>query len=204
MFSGLASLDSYQSSLRFYTAGPGANTMSEMLNEVQYNRASSATRNTITSKNSSEDSPEVETSSQDQVTINLETCTLDEGTWEYSKMEPQEKEILSIMSHLYDMLPVIANPTFIAAETKNGIPSNHFSFQVETAGAESGSVAAVNEGEYWLAVDGQYLVAYSLRLELRSAPAGDASAQVNRLEIDYSLDSINQPVEIQLPAGCQP
>lgn len=204
MFSGLASLDSYQSTLRMFSSGPGAGATSETVNQTQYNRAAKATRSSIVSKSSSEDSPEIETSSQDQVSVDLETCTYEDGEWSYSKMEPQEKELLSIVTHLYDVLPVISSPVFIATETKNGIAANHFSFQVDTAGAESGTVAAVNEGEYWLAVDGQYLVAYSLRLELRSGPEGDASAKVNRLEIDYSLDSVNQAIEIQLPAGCAP
>lgn len=82
--------------------------------------------------------------------------------------------------------------------------TNHFTFEVESAGAESGSVVSVNEGVYWLAVDGQYLVAYSLHLELRISPEGDPEAEVNKLEIEYPLNKVNQPIDIQFPADCAP
>lgn len=204
LFSGLASLDSYQSTMRIYSGGPGPNTLSETISEVQFDRAAGATRNRMTSKTSDEDNPSLETQQQEQVTIGLETCSLEEGVWQYNVMEPQEKEMLSIFSNLYDLVPVIANPVFVGAESKNGVAANHFTFEVETAGAESGSVVTVNEGEYWLAVDGQYLVAYSLHLELRTGPESDPEAEVNTMEIEYALESVNQPIEIQLPAGCTP
>jgi len=204
LFSGLASLDSYQSTTRIYTAGPGPDTISETISEVQFDRAAGATRNRMTTKRSDEDNPSLETQEQEQVTIDLETCSLEDGVWEYSQMEPQEKEMLSIFSKLFDLLPVISNPVFVGAETKNGVSANHFTFEVESAGAESGSVVTVNEGEYWLAVDGQYMVAYSLHLELRSGPESDSEAEANKVEIEYSLENVNQPIGIQLPADCTP
>jgi hypothetical protein len=204
IFSGLASLDSYQSTTRIYTAGPGPNTISETISEVQFDRAADATRNLMTTKASDEENPSLETAQQEQVTIDTETCSYEDGYWEYSQMEPQEKEMLSIFSNLYDLVPVISNPVFVGAETKNGVPSNHFTFEVESAGAESGSVVSVNEGEYWLAVDGQYMVAYSLHLELRTGPEGDPEADVNTVQIEYTLENVNQPIDIQLPAECKP
>lgn len=204
LFSGLASLDSYQSTMRVYSAGPGPNTLNETISEVQFNRAAGATRNRTTRKQSSEDNPSLETQQQEQVSIGLETCALEDGEWQYSQMEPQEKEVLSIFSNLYDLVPVISNPVFVSAEEKNGVPANRFTFKVETAGAESGSVVTANEGEYWLAVDGQYMVAYNLHLELRTGPEGDATAEVNTMEIEYTLENVNQPIDIQLPEGCAP
>jgi hypothetical protein len=201
-FSGLASLDSYQSTTRIYSAGPGPDTISETISEVQFDRAAEATSNRMTTKRSDEDNPSLETQEQEQVTIGLETCSLEDGYWEYNQMDPQEKEVLSIFSKLYDVVPVISNPVFAGAETKNGVPANHFTFEVESAGAESGSVVTVNEGEYWVAVDGQYLVAYSLHIEMRSGPESDADAEVSRVEIEYSLEKVNQPIDIQLPTEC--
>lgn len=203
LFSGLASLDSYQSTTRIYTAGPGPNTVSETISEVQFDRAASATRNRMTTKASDEDNPSLETQQQEQVTIGLETCSYEDGYWEYSQMEPQEKEMLSIFSNLYDLVPVISNPVFVGEETKNGVPSNHFTFEVESAGAESGSVVSVNDGEYWLAIDGHYMVAYSLHLELRTGPESDTTAEVNTVQIEYSLENVNQPIDIQLPSECK-
>ena len=202
LFAGLASLDSYESSMRIYSAGPGPNTISETISDVQFDRATDATRNRMTSKSSDEENPTLETSQQEQITIDLETCSLEDGFWEYDEMEPQEKEMLSIFSNLYDLLPVISSPVFVNAETKNGVATNHFTFEVESAGAESGSFVSVNEGEYWLAVDGQYLVAYSMHLELRTGPEGDSEADVNTLEIEYELINVNQPIDIQFPTDC--
>jgi len=204
LFAGLASLDSYESSMRIYSAGPGPNTISETISEVQFDRATDATRNRMTSKSSDEENPTLETSLQEQITIDLETCSFEDGIWEYDQMEPQEKEMLSIYANLYDLLPVISSPVFVNAETKNGVATNHFTFEVESAGAESGSFVSMNEGEYWLAVDGQYLVAYSLYLELRTAPEGDPEAEVNRMEIEYSINNINEPIDIHFPADCVP
>jgi hypothetical protein len=204
IFAGLASLDSYQSTTRIYSAGPGPNTISETISEVQFDRATDATRNRMTSKSSDEENPILETSLQEQITIDLESCSLEEGFWEYDQMDPQEKEMLSIFSNLYDLLPVISSPVFVNSETKNGVATNHFTFEVESAGAESGSVVSVNEGEYWLAIDGQYLVAYSLHLELRTGPESDPEAEVNKLEIEYTLNNVNQPIDIQFPADCAP
>lgn len=204
LFSGLASLDSYQSTTRIYSAGPGPNTISETVSQVQFDRATDATHNLMTSNTSDEDNPTLETTRQEQITIDLERCELEDDIWTYNQMDPQEKEVLSVLSNLYDIVPVIANPVFIAAETKNGIATNHFTFEVESAGAESGSVVSVNQGEYWLAVDGQYLVAYSLHYELRTGPESDPEAEVNTLEIEYSLENVNQPIDIQLPADCIP
>jgi len=204
IFSGLASLDSYHSTMRIYSAGPGPNTLSETISEVQFNRAAEATRNLMTSKSSDEDNPSVETQQQEQITIGRESCSLEDGEWQYKQMEPQEKEMISIISNLYDLVPVISDPVFVSAETKNGVAANHFTFKVESAGAESGSVVTANEGEYWLAEDGQYLVAYSLHIELRTAPEGDPEAKVNTLQIEYSLENVNQPIDIQLPADCIP
>lgn len=204
LFSGLASLDSYQTTTRIYSAGPGPDTVSETISEVQFNRAASATHNSMTTKSSDEDNPTLETQQQEQVTIGRETCSLEDGSWEYSQMDPQEKEMLSIFSKLYDVVPVISNPVFVGAESKNGVAANHFTFKVESAGAESGSVVTVNEGEYWLAVDGQYLLAYSLHLELRNSPESDSEAKVSKVEIEYSLENVNQLIDIQLPADCVP
>ena len=204
LFSGLASLDSYQSTTRIYSAGPGPNTLSETISEVQFDRATGATYNRMTSRSSDEEEPTVETQQQEQITIGLETCSLEDSAWEYDKMEPQAKEILSVYSNLFDLVAVISNPVFVGAETRNGLAANHFTFKVESAGVESGSIVTVNEGEYWLAVDGQYLVAYSLHLQLRTGPESDPEADVNTLEIEYSLENINQPIDIQLPVDCTP
>jgi hypothetical protein len=200
---GLASLDSYQSRLRFFTSGPDSITFNETIQETDYTGNNEAARSRFQVTSGDEETPDPETVTQEQITMGLESCTLEDGTWNYSKMDPQTKEILSIPNTILDMILVIPDPVFTGLETRNGIETNHFTFTLESVGVESGSVVTKNQGEYWVAVDGQYLVGYTLQVEMRSGPESDTDAQVNKLEVDYSLTSINQPLTIQMPADCQ-
>jgi hypothetical protein len=202
--SGLASLDSYRFTMRFTQSGPGPNTMSEMLQESAFSRASDATWSRTTNKSSDEDYPTPEIERQEQFVIGLESCSFEEGAWEYVSLEPQSKEVLNALNQLFDFSPVISNPVFVAQETTNGVTTNHFTFELQSAGAESGSVVSQNKGDYWLAADGQYLVYYLLNLEFRNGPADDPNAEVARLEIEYNLYDINGQVDLSFPAECRP
>jgi hypothetical protein len=46
-------------------------------------------------------------------------------------------------------------------------------------------------------------VKYDVILETRSAPAGNAQAQVMHMETHVDLSNINQPIEISMPADCK-
>jgi hypothetical protein len=72
--------------------------------------------------------------------------------------------MLKLIQDIFSLTPLTDNPTFVAAETVNGIPSNHFSFKVSGLGVASGAAVLANRGDYWLAVDGQYIVKYHLLL----------------------------------------
>ena len=67
-----------------------------------------------------------------------------------------------LVTSMIGLTPLIDNPVFVAAETVNGIPANHFTFKVSGLGATSGAVVNLNQGDYWLAVDGNYIVKYTL------------------------------------------
>jgi hypothetical protein len=54
-----------------------------------------------------------------------------------------------------------------------------------------------NQGEYWLAVDGNFLVRYILQVETRPNPD-----ETNRLQIEIDMTEMNQPLNLQMPAGC--
>jgi hypothetical protein len=95
------------------------------------------------------------------------------------------------------MTPVIDDPSFVAAETMNGVPTNHFSFQVDGLGSSSGSIVNINQGDYWLAVDGQYIVKYLLIIDMSADPE-----TVFHEEVSIELNDINQPVSITFPQGC--
>ena len=102
-----------------------------------------------------------------------------------------------LVTSMIGMTPVIDNPAFVAAETVNGIPTNHFSFQVSGLGAASGAVVNTNQGDYWLATDGQYIVKYILVIETSTS-----EAEVYHEEFSIVMDQVNQPVTISFPQGC--
>ena len=103
-----------------------------------------------------------------------------------------------LITGMIGLTPLIDNPDFVAAETVNGIPSNHFTFKVSGLGASSGAVVNINQGDYWLAVDGQYIVKYILIVETSMA----ADSEVLHEEISIEMTQINQPVSIAFPQGC--
>jgi hypothetical protein len=59
-------------------------------------------------------------------------------------------------------------------------------------------VVNINQGDYWLAVDGQYIVKYTLIVETSMA----ADAEVLHEEITIEVNQINQPVSIVFPQSC--
>jgi len=107
------------------------------------------------------------------------------------------------LTQLGDIVIVVENPKFVGAETINGIQANHFKFNVTGLGKKSGAEVTQSAGEYWIAVDGQYLMKYDVVLETRSAPAGNAQAQVMHSETHLDLSKINQPIQISMPAECK-
>ena len=120
-----------------------------------------------------------------------------DGEWDFSSLAPAEKEMISLNSAIMDFVPLIENPQFIGQEELNGVLVDHYSFQVSGLGSQSGAEVTANQGEYWMAVDGEYLVRYTLRVELRSDPE-TGYAQEYRLE----TGEINQPQAIAFPAEC--
>jgi hypothetical protein len=93
---------------------------------------------------------------------------------------------------------LIDKPTFVAAETVNGIPTNHFTFKISTLGIKSGAEVTANQGDYWLAVDGQYIVKYTLVAET----VVDSQTNMFHMETLIDVKDINQPVDIAFPQAC--
>jgi hypothetical protein len=65
-------------------------------------------------------------------------------------------------------------------------------------GVKSGAVVKANQGDYWLAVDGQYIVKYTLILETSMS----ADSEVFHEEISMELNQVNQPISISFPQSC--
>jgi hypothetical protein len=201
---GLGSLDSYQLtiSVNSYTSKGAKTEVTETIERsvVDGNSHSFTTTVTFDPENDTEESSDT----MEMYSIGNETCQKSGDEWEYDSITDQDKEFRDIFSSMVDFIPLIDNPEFVATETMNGVETNHFTFQVEGIGDTSGSVATVNSGDYWLAVDGQYIVKYQLVLEVRSAAEGTADADVSNLEALVDLTNINVPVELSLPADCYP
>ena len=117
--------------------------------------------------------------------IGNDQCSSQSGEWSWTSMAANQAEMMDLIMNMIDFTPVIDDPTFVAEEVINGVPSNHFSFSVTGLGIESGAEVTINQGDYWLAVDGQYIIKYSLVLETVMDP------QTNIIHMEISIDSVS-------------
>jgi hypothetical protein len=196
---GLASLNSYEMTVKFNSVGPDPTQSSTT--SIQRQR-SNDTNSSSTSINMSVISagggdPAITDTSIYQ--IGNDQCSgSDTDGWSWTSSTPVEAEMQGLITGMIGLTPLIDNPVFVAAETVNGIPTNHFTFQVSGLGASSGAVVNINQGDYWLAVDGHYIVRYTLIIEISTA----ADTEVLHEEISIEMNQINQPVSIAFPQGC--
>lgn len=195
---GLASLNSYRITITIISRGPTPEDSSTTVIETQRSKEQDAryTHMTQTTVKKGAENPNI--SEYELYRIGNDQCSNSSGEWSWTSMAPNQVEMMDIMTNMLNFAPIIDNPNFVAAETVNGIPSNHFSFKVTGLGVESGAEVTVNQGDYWLAVDGQYFVKYSLVMETVMDP------QTDLLHMETLLDTndINQPVNIAFPQGC--
>jgi len=197
----LASLNSYSLAIETNITGPTENDYSHTLMEIQKSKDLDATSThyNITSSTAGDSAPS--TTDSYAYEIGSASCSgSDADGWTYTANTPQQVEMQKLLTGMVDFLPVIDNPTFVASETMNGITTNHFSFQLSGLGLQSGAQATINQGDYWLAQDGQYIVKYTLVTETL-----DSTSQTTlHMDVKIDLSGINQPVDIVFPAGCVP
>jgi hypothetical protein len=198
---GLASLNSYSLAIENNSTGPTQAEYSHTRIEIQDSKDldASSTHYTINQLTASDTEPS-KTDNYDY-SIGNDTCSgSDTDGWTYTKNTPQQTEMQKLLAGMMDYHPIIDDPSFVGSEMMNGIMTNHFSFQVSGLGLQSGAQVITNQGDYWLAQDGQYIVKYSLIVETQ-----DPSSQANQhLDVLIDLTGINQPVSIAFPAGCVP
>lgn len=202
---GLSSLNSYTVSMRILTSGPSNLDRSDMTITTSYTADNDNTFTQMDSISTSQDDPEESRSSTANYRVGSVNCSLDYGEETEAEVEdltPAQKEMTDIFYNLWDTVINVDNQVWVGTEMMNGINCNHFTFDVVGLGKTSGAYVAQSSGEYWSAVDGNYLVKYDVILETRDAPATDSSAQVLRSEIHYSLTDINAPITISLPPEC--
>ena len=195
---GLGSLDSYIIVIEMFFSGPTSWDRSDITVEMQNSDAQDAAFTHYKFITSTEENPEPEEVDSFMYRVGNDQCSGSEDEWELTIMTPAQREMIDIITEMQDITPLIDNPTFVGSETMNGIPSNHFVFQISGLGLTSGVEVTANEGEYWLAQDGQYIVRYSLVMETRGSPDAD----ILRQEILIDLRSINEPVSVSMPPGC--
>ncbi len=193
---GLASLNSYQMTTTITSKGPTPEDSSTYVIESQRSKDQNARYTHMTQTSVKKGEPS--SGETELYRIGNDQCSNSSGDWSWTSMAPNQAEMMDIMMNMLDFTPIIDNPTFVAAETVNGIISNHFSFKVTGLGVKSGAEVTVNQGDYWLAVDGQYIVKYILVLETSMDP----QTNVLHEEISIELNQINQPVNIAFPQTC--
>ncbi len=195
---GLASLNSYRITITIISRGPTPEDSSTTVIETQRSQDLDARYTRITQTVLVPGEAEPSTSVTEFYRIGYDQCSYSGDEWSWESMAPNEAEMLDIMMNMLNFTPIIDNPTFVAEETINGIQSNHFSFSVTGLGVESGAEVTANQGDYWLAQDGQYIVKYSLVMETVMDP------QTNNISMETLIDmnDINQPVNIAFPQVC--
>jgi hypothetical protein len=196
---GLASLNSYAMTVMIKSVGPDPAQSSTTTIQRQRSNDTNAsyTSTNVTVVKPDGGDPSVTDTSIYQVG-NDQCSGNDTDSWSWSSSTPAEAEMNGLVTSMIGLSPLIDNPSFVAVETVNGIPSNHFTFKVSGLGATSGAVVNLNQGDYWLAVDGNYIVKYTLVVETSQA----ADAKVLHEEISIEMNQVNQPVNIAFPQGC--
>ncbi len=198
---GLASLNSYSLVIESNSSGPSQTEYSHTHIEIQNSKDQDATSTHLVISQSSANESEPTTTDSYVYSIGNIQCTgSDAEEWDYTQNTPQQKEMQDLFSEMMDIFPLIDDPIFVGSETMNGIMTNHFTFRISGLGLQSGAEVTANQGDYWLAQDGQYIVKYQLITE-----TVDTATQVKvHMDILIDLTKVNQPVTIALPAGCVP
>jgi hypothetical protein len=99
----------------------------------------------------------------------------------------------------YDLasLPPVVGAVYAGDEEMNGIPARHYTFDAQAIGLSSPARA---EGEVWVAVDGGYVLRYTLTVDAADNQLGPGVSGVQTWT--YNLSEINAG-SASLPVGCQ-
>ncbi len=202
---GLASLNSYRLTINLINNGPTSQDKSQVTIKEEAGTDGKSSHLNFKSVTSSAKSPKAESSTTDQYMFGNSQCLFSDGDSdaEKSNMDPMSKEILNTWYTLIDLVPMVNDPVFIGKEDVNGVKTNHFKFKVKGLGVSSGAEVVSSDGEYWLAQDGQYVVKYSVVIETRDGPAGNAKTKTIHSEFRIEVTDINQNIIITLPSNCQ-
>jgi outer membrane lipoprotein-sorting protein len=189
----LEGLDSYR--MRFTmtfegTDGDGETVQSTLEMEVEYVRDPFAMRVAISGSDEdiglAGETMEMVQIGDQQYTVFEGQCMVTPADESFTDMGLFETEdLLSDIESAHRVMP---------DETVNGVACRHYKFDEQsTVGFSSAN------GEIWVAVDGNYLVKYTLEADGKN-PINDEEGHV---EWVYELRDINAPITIEPPAGCE-
>ncbi len=195
---GLASLNSYRTILSITTSGPDPKNSSNIVFETQRSKDKDAQVTHLTSKSIENGQPSEGDNTSDIFRIGSDQCSGSGEDWSVESLVSNEAEMRDVIMSMFSFSPSTDNSVFVAAETVNGVPANHFSFRVNGLGGKSGANVTINQGDYWLAVDGQYLVKYVLIAET----VVDPITNIMHIETSFEVKDINQAVDIVFPQAC--
>jgi hypothetical protein len=195
---GLASLNSYRTILSITSVGPKPQDSTTITIETQRLNDKDAQVTHLTSKAIKDGQPSQDNTDSQIYRIGNDQCSGSGESWSYESMAPNQAEMLDMVMSMFSFTPATYDPVFVTKETVNGIPSNHFSFKVKALGTKSGANVTINKGDYWLAVDGQYIVKYSLVAET----VVDPKTNIFHMETTFEVKEVNQPVTITFTQAC--
>jgi hypothetical protein len=195
---GLSSLNSYKMTINDKSTGPDPLESSTTLVEIQRSNDGDARYTHYTQSTVKAGGGDPSNSESNIYQIGNDECDGSGTDWTWTTQTPNQTEMADLMQNSLSLTPLIDHPSFVAPEAVNGIASNHFTFKVAGLGAKSGAAVDANQGDYWLAVDGQYLVKYNLVLQTSMGPEVDVIHE----EISMELSQVNQPVDIVFPQSC--
>ena len=202
LLQGMASLDSYEWSLHTLTVGPTAQDRSEMTGQGQVDSATDASHYSMTSTDSSADSPDPSTSVTESWSSKDASCQKDGEDYTKDTKNPFESDLGPVLSGLFDIVVPSGDAELVGTEDIAGVSAKHYTFTIKGLGAGTGAQVDENSGELWVAVDGGYLLKYTVTASMSSGPAGAADSQINSMSMTLELTSVNQPVDVTMPAAC--
>lgn len=196
---GLSTLNAYRLIGEMEMIGPTSEEIVRIQVAQEYDQNLDASLRTMTSYEKSLEYPDSEASTMYMWRVGNDSCNWTEGSeeYEFSSLEPELREVSDLITDVFDMVLLIENPQFVGEEVMNGIVCNHFQFQLSGLGVTSGATVISNQGEYWLAKDGDYLVKYYLLTETSTSPE-----KINHLEVTMDLTEVNLPRSISMPQSC--
>jgi hypothetical protein len=200
---GLASLDSYRMTYRTSLFDSSSQQRTETTIVLARDQESDTSYARTETKVSEEQSQEASVESEEQYRVGNQLCHVVDGEAELTTLSGPAQVLSDLMSQVIVFEPLIENPVYVRDEIVNGVPARTYTFEVRSVDAAPDVEATRAGGSYAIAVDGEYLVQYTLDMELRTGPEEAAESEHSDILVEASLEQINQPLDLVIPPNCQ-